>query len=282
MIDAEKSSIRKSLMISATIPIHVSVQGSGTPCFFLHGGPGMDSSYFFPYLEPLTKIFQCHLIDLRGCGRAPRLDRSEYTVEKMLQDIEAYRKQCGSKKIVLLGHSFGAVLAMEYALAFPQNVQALILVATAARSDFLRDTTRNSKQFPDVMQAQRSYALSARKDADFAALVFGSIPLYFAPGFEASAEIMLKKIHYGADCYAAVSQNILNNYSLLSQLHEIKASTLVLGAGADLVTPPEYNREIAERLPHAVYHEVAGAGHFPFFEAPDECCKIIEEWWENI
>lgn len=242
----------------------------------------MDSSYFFPSLEPLTKFFQCHLIDLRGCGRAPRLDRSEYTTEKMLQDLEAYRQQCGFEKIILLGHSFGAVLAIEYALAFPQNVQALILVATAARSDFLRDTTRNAKQFPEVVQAQRTYALSARKDADFAALVFGSIPLYFAPGFESQAKDMLGKIRFGADCYAAVSQHVLNNYSLLPRLHEIQAPTLVLGAGGDFVTPPEYNREIAERLPDAVYHEVAGAGHFPFFEAPEECCKMIEQWWEKI
>lgn len=269
-------------MFSAQIPIHVSVKGAGTPCFLLHGGPGMDSSYFFPYLDSLSDIFQLHAIDLRGCGRAPRLERSQYTLEAMLQDLENYRQQQGFTKVVVLGHSFGGMLALEYALKCPQAVQALILMTTAARSDFIKLATRNAQRFSQVAEAQRQYTLSERSDADFAELVFHSIPLYFSPGHETSALQMLKKIYFGADCYAALGQGYLADFNLLPQLHDINVPTLVLAAENDLVTPVAFNQEIAERIPHATYHEIAGAGHFPFFEQPIQCIEVIKKWWKSL
>jgi proline iminopeptidase len=71
---------------------------------------------FFPYLLPLARTNKIVFIDERGSGRSEKLgDVSQYTVENMVEDIEAVRQALNLGKISLFGHSFGGVLAQAYA-----------------------------------------------------------------------------------------------------------------------------------------------------------------------
>jgi proline iminopeptidase len=111
--------------------IYYKTIGVGAPLMIVHGGPGASHDYFLPYLLPLAAHNRLIFIDERGSGRSGKLeDPKGYTVENMVEDVEAVRVALGLGKISLLGHSYGGVLAQAYALKYQQNLTHLILCST--------------------------------------------------------------------------------------------------------------------------------------------------------
>jgi proline iminopeptidase len=105
--------------------------GQGPPLLIVHGGPGASHDYFLPYLVPLARQNRLIFIDERGSGKSTKLDDpSGYTVENMVEDVEAVRRELNLGKIALMGHSYGGVLAQAYALKYQQNLTKLILCST--------------------------------------------------------------------------------------------------------------------------------------------------------
>src|SRR5580704_2465889 len=105
--------------------------GRGKPLLLLHGGPGASHDYFLPYLLPLARHHRLIFIDERGSGKSEKLaDPAGYTVEAMVEDVEAVRVALNLGKINLLGHSCGGVLAQAYALKYQTNLSHLVLCST--------------------------------------------------------------------------------------------------------------------------------------------------------
>ncbi|MGH9499870.1 MAG: proline iminopeptidase-family hydrolase [Terriglobales bacterium] len=113
------------------VMIYYTTLGRGEPLLILHGGPGASHDYFLPYLLPLARHHKVIFIDERGSGKSQKLeDRSAYTIENMVEDVEAVRQGLGLGKIDLLGHSYGGALAQAYALKYQRNLNHLILAST--------------------------------------------------------------------------------------------------------------------------------------------------------
>ena len=111
--------------------IYYTEVGRGAPLLIVHGGPGASHDYFLPYLLPLARQNRLIFIDERGSGRSEKLeDPGGYTVENMVEDVEAVRQSLKLGKISLLGHSYGGVLAQAYALKYQKNLSHLILCST--------------------------------------------------------------------------------------------------------------------------------------------------------
>jgi len=105
--------------------------GSGRPLVILHGGPGASHDYLLPHLVLLARNNRLVFIDERGSGKSTKLESpAEYTVENMVEDVEAVRKALRLGKINLLGHSCGGVLAQAYALRYQKNLSRLVLCST--------------------------------------------------------------------------------------------------------------------------------------------------------
>jgi proline iminopeptidase len=105
--------------------------GRGAPLMIVHGGPGASHDYFLPNLLPLARHNRLIFIDERGSGKSQVLeDPKGYTVENMVEDVEAVRLGLGLGQISLMGHSYGGVLAQAYALKYQQNLTHLILAST--------------------------------------------------------------------------------------------------------------------------------------------------------
>lgn len=113
--------------------IYYKTLGKGIPLLLLHGGPGADHSDFLPALEPLARHCRLILIDERGSGRSERLtDPKGYTLDAMVEDIERLRKHLKLERLVVLGHSFGGILAQAYATRHPRRLLGLVLAGTAS------------------------------------------------------------------------------------------------------------------------------------------------------
>ncbi len=101
-----------------------------SPIIYLHGGPGgCISDLAISALAPLTDDgYDLYFYDQIGSGHSARLeDIAEYTVDRHRHDLEAIVKQIGASKVILIGQSWGAILAMQFFAAFPEQVEKLIL-----------------------------------------------------------------------------------------------------------------------------------------------------------
>ena len=100
--------IKQGFVDANGVMIYYEEFGQGEPLMIIHGGPGATHDYFLPYLLPLARNNRLIFIDERGSGKSERLeDVKQYTVENMVEDVEAVRKALDLGKINLLGHSYG-------------------------------------------------------------------------------------------------------------------------------------------------------------------------------
>jgi proline iminopeptidase len=121
--------------------------GRGAPLVIAHGGPGASHDYFLPYLLPLARNNRLIFIDERGSGLSEKLeDARGYTVDNMVEDVEAVRQALGLGKISLLGHSYGGVLAQAYALKYQKSLSHLVLASTFSSTKAMNDVFMRMKE----------------------------------------------------------------------------------------------------------------------------------------
>jgi proline iminopeptidase len=105
--------------------------GNGFPVVLLHGGPGASSHY----LEPLAELADERPVlfyDQLGCGRSERPDDpSLWRTERFVEELASVRSRLGIEELHLFGHSWGAVVAVEYMRTRPRGVASLILASPA-------------------------------------------------------------------------------------------------------------------------------------------------------
>ncbi len=139
--------IQEGFVDAHGVLIYYTSVGRGAPLLIVHGGPGASHDYFLPYLLPLARRNRLIFIDERGSGRSEKLeDPAAYTVENMVEDLEAVRRDLGLGKISLLGHSYGGVVAQAYAFKYQGNLSHLVLCSTFHSTRALNDVFRVMKQ----------------------------------------------------------------------------------------------------------------------------------------
>jgi proline iminopeptidase len=102
--------------------------GDGAPVVFLSGGPGDSGRYLRPLAEPIVDGFRCLIPDLRGTGRSLLREAATLTIDDLVGDLDRIRSEVGVDRVALVGHSFGATLAILYAAARPEAVAGMALI----------------------------------------------------------------------------------------------------------------------------------------------------------
>ncbi len=105
-------------------------EGQGIPMVLINGGPGNTHHGFHPYFSQLKDVARIIYYDQRGTGKSSKDDTGKtYTVNQAVEDLESLRKTLKIDKWVLLGWSYGGLLAQLYALTYPEHCAGLVLVA---------------------------------------------------------------------------------------------------------------------------------------------------------
>ena len=128
--------------LNGDIQLFYEEKGKGPALYILTGGPGAppeDPSHRI--MDSLQSFYTCVLLHQRGAGKSRHIPINEKTIniKSYLQDIELLRKKRNDKKIILLGISWGGLLAMNYSVVHPQNVSKLVLLCSAPPSYKLWD-----------------------------------------------------------------------------------------------------------------------------------------------
>lgn len=113
--------------------IYYEADGKGTPVVMINGGPGASRTVFWGALDFLkARDYKIIYFDETGVGRATREIEGAHTPLNTVEDLETLRKHLKVRKMVLVGHSYGGIPAVQYALKYPNRVEKLIMLSASA------------------------------------------------------------------------------------------------------------------------------------------------------
>jgi proline iminopeptidase len=235
--------------------------GAGPLRVVLHGGPGASHDYLRPQLDAIGgRVFY---YDQRGSGRSP-LDAGAPPAgwREHVADLESLRVGLGVERLALVGYSWGALLAMLYAVEHPDHVERLALISPAMaaageRAEAARRLAEMGRR-PEVEALRQTLDASDRKNR-FALAVAG----YFADPEKA---LGLTPFLVQQRAEQAVWRS-LGDYDLRPKLRALSVPALVVHGRQDPI-PIESARATAEAL-RADLLELEGCGHVPYIEAPE-------------
>ncbi len=281
----EQPAVRITFLDAGPERLYVRDLGRGLPIVVLHGGPDFDHEYLLPDLDRLAGRFHLVYYDQRGRGRSFSGQASDrVTVATEAEDVERVRAWTGHAAVALLGHSWGGLLAMEYAIRHPDRVSHLILVNTAPASH------------AGMLALRRRLAASRSPDQAARMAVLLADPGYRAGAIEADAEYY--RIHFDKALHRPerldqviprlrrnfTSEGIVAarrieaslyeqtwdqaDYDLIPELRRSRIPTLVIHGRFDIV-PVDVARRIARAIPSSKLIVLDDCGHFAYLEQPD-------------
>jgi proline iminopeptidase len=111
------------------VDLFVTARGRGTPCLYVHGGPGSGSHWLEKFSGPmLERQFRMVYLDQRGTSRSTSPANGDYSMERMVRDFEEVRVALGIRRWLTLGHSFGGILQVGYAQRHPERVRGMLMI----------------------------------------------------------------------------------------------------------------------------------------------------------
>ncbi|MGO9876863.1 MAG: alpha/beta fold hydrolase [Acidimicrobiia bacterium] len=146
----------------------------------LHGGPGFDHSSFKPDYGCLAEVAQIVYLDHRGNGRSDRGDPSDWRLDVWADDVRAFCDALGIERPIVLGWSFGGMVAMAYVARHPDHPAKLILQSTMARLNVQRITEGFRRAGGDDAAEVAQDFWSRGDPAAMAAYATTCLPLYSA------------------------------------------------------------------------------------------------------
>lgn len=243
----------------------------------LHGGPGMDHSTFKTELASLREIAQVVYLDHRGNGRSDTGSRDTWTLDQWGDDVRAVCDALGIERPIVMGQSFGGMVAMAYAARHPGHAAGLIFSSTSAR----KNEERNLAVFerlggPSVREIVRAF-YAEPGDETLGPFMTEAMPLYNQrPGDPDGSARTIYRLEVLYDFFRGEYQT----FNLLPGLARVECPTLVLGGEDDPTTPIEDQAEIAAALPEALveFHRFAGCGHGAYRDQPETALPIMRDF----
>ena len=268
-------------MLIRGISLFVKVTGDGHPLVLMHGGPGVDHTTMLPFL-PLSDHFKLVFYDHRCNGRSERAAITSMTWENLTADAEALRQALGVDKWSVLGHSFGGMVALEYALRFPQSLSHLVLMDTCGDSSWVQQSA------PEIL-AKRGYSLATVKIAQrffngqiepnemvTAMRRFGSAYYHrFNPLVLIREVVLGTRMKLSPEALIFGFGQLLKGWTVMDRLNEIKVPTLVLAGRDDFQFPPEHQAALSAGIEGSRLEIIERAGHNAQSERPLEVMEVI-------
>jgi len=267
------------------------MKGSNPKLIVLHGGPGIG----YEYLEPeLTKITAnspgVAFYDQRGSGLSTGAETPSFlNMPQYVADLESVRLSLECDRPILIGHSFGGLLALYYAIAHPGRVAGLLLLDPDPASRVLwsgyaqRARIRQSESSMREMaaiQATPTWTADPELIARYFELYLGP---YFAKGVAPDG--------FGRRFTQVIPENLittgsavrasLGNWDIHASLRRIDCLCLIV-VGEDSFFPPDSTRQLQAALINSSVVTLKEASHFPQIEAPGECEAALREFLARL
>ena len=266
------------------------IHGKGQKILLLSGGPGLPSSSLAALDEQLSKRYSSILFDQRGTGKSytKPFDSTTINLNQAAEDINLLRKKLGVSKIIIVGHSWGAMLALYYATKFSEQTEKLILIDPGPLSiemyPIIEETvmSRTSadektimKTIEDSMAADK---LSMEQKATMAK-IDTRLKLYDARKADSILTLM-RNGGKGNDVMGdLIMQDLFKtNYDITEKVPNLKMPVIVICGRQDPIGLfPAF--DIQRLDPRATVYWIERSGHFPWLEEPE---AFYEKFFEAL
>ena len=253
------------------------------PLIVLHGGPGLDHHEFADYLDPLTDTVRLVLLDMRAQGESDRdAPENTWTLSQMADDVGGVARGLDAARYAVFGHSYGAFVALQQAVAEPGAASASVVCCGVPSSRFLDDIPAKLATFEPLhlrQQVEASWAseASVTTEADFARIMAEQLPWHFAnPEDPRIAEYTRRSAgRYAPDVLRKFSAAGYGGIEVEASLKRVTSPMLVLAGRHDRTCPVGASQVTAAGVPGAQLHVFEESGHMPFVEQPAEFLDLV-------
>lgn len=232
------------------------------PLLLIHGAGG--NHLFWPPQVRRIQNQRILAVDLPGHGKSGGL--GHHSVEDYAEDVVRFTRAARLNAAVMVGHSMGAAVALQIAIAHPHLALGLVLVAGGARlrvaANFLQ-LTSDAETFPRAVEEVTSRS-------------FGPV-----------ASQRLKEL--GAERLLAVRPSVLHGdflacdaFDVAQSLRRVSSPTLIVCGSEDRMTPPRFSMFMQENIPGASLALIENAGHMVMLEFPDRVADLIASFADGI
>ena len=263
--------------------LYVKTMGSGFPLLLMHGGPGLDHSTLSA-LEPLAETFTLIFYDHRCNGRS-RAPIESMTWRNLTADADALRRTLGFDQWAVLGQSFGGMVALEYALRYPDSLSRLLLLDTCGDNWWAEhnapEILRKRGYSAAAVQAARRFYSGELKPNEMYRLVRRFVGAYYyhlGPLSLPRAFLSGIRIKFRPEAHVFGFRELCAGWTVMDRLHEIRVPALVLAGRHDFLFPPEHQAILADRLPNAQLEIIERAGHNPHDERSADVLEAIRRF----
>lgn len=252
--------------------------GAGESLIIVHGGPGLAHDYLFESFKQLNDNYRLIFYDQRGCGKSEEIKEDQpVTMETMIEDLEGVRREFQLEKMNLVGQSWGALIAINYVLKYPNNVKNLILLEPApGSSEYLQQVQQTIMNRLSKKELERLTEISQnpdlRKDPDlFKEFMNIRMKTYF---YDSTLAEKKNFNYFDSDRIKKFFSSSANfgpymlSYNLYEKLKKIKCPTLIIHGEYDII-PTEAIERMGLEIINSELHIVEKSGHFVHIEKPE-------------
>lgn len=262
------------------------------PLLCLHGGPGIGHDYLKP-LEALASTGrQVILYDQLGCGNSDSIeDPSILEVRLYVEEVDAVRRALKLDRVHIFGHSWGGMLAMEYAMTRPRGLCSLTLADTSpSMPRWIAEMNKLVSGLPSKFQhALRRYEegnanISAECAKAISELYSRHIcrlrppPKWLSPYLSGKGGTIYRAMWGPFEFHV---DGKLKQWDVTSRLSELHLPTLVVGGRYDEATPA-LGALIHEKISGSQWVVFEKSSHLPHIEEPELFLSVLEQFLEDI
>ncbi|MEA2572730.1 MAG: proline iminopeptidase [Chloroflexia bacterium] len=268
-------------------------QGSGPAIVMLHGGPGL-WDYMGPVAGMVDDLATVYRYDQRASGRSS--GGPPFTVKAAVADLEALREHWGVEHWVVLGHSWGATLALAYCLAHPDRVQALIYISgvgiyTGWREDFAANMNalippEERKQLAELRAQLVSgdRGLSASINREYCVRAWSAEIVDRENARELAQSLLVDGVQANWEVnrvLAPEGERFAEQQGMPAQLAALRVPTLVVHGEID-PRPAWAGQRVADHIPSAEFVLLPGVGHFVWLDSPDLLSAALRQFLVKV
>ena len=270
--------------------LHVVERGTGYPVILLHGGPGLDHRSFGDYLDPLTDAYRLVLVDQRAQGRSERSPEETWTLERMAADVPALAEALGLERYALLGHSYGAIVALQNAVDFPGGAAQTIVSSGVPSASYLADVDANLAAFePEELRERVTQSWEREKhvttEEEVASLLSDQLPFHFGDPLDpriAEFERRTDGAAYSPDVLRHFANAEYGGIEVEDRLGTVTQPVLVLAGRRDRTCSVAAAEVIAAALPDAELVVFEESGHMTFVEENERYLEVVRDFLDRL
>ena len=253
------------------------LRSNRAPLIAIHGGPGGSHDYLLP-LTRLSEERTIILYDQLDCGESDRPnDPRNWTVDRFVAEVDALRKALELERCILLGHSWGGLIAVEYAARNPASLQGVVFASPLISTPrWVADNAAHRAALPADVQItlDRHEAAGSTTSPEYQAALGILMKRHFCRTSIEPAEVgaLFRKMNatlyrtlWGEGEFACTGT--LKDYDGSALLPRIGVPSLFVCGEYDESTPAA-NRDFASLTPDSKVSVIPGASHMPMFENP--------------